>query len=190
MKRVLFILGVLEDEDIDWLVTTGRRLALSTGEVLINEGQATEAIYLLLDGILHVSVSALRGQVIAELSSGEVVGEMSFIDAQSPSATVAAAAPAVVLAIPWEALQAKLEQDVWFACRFYKAVSILLSSRLRSTVKHLEGEQWRPVAIARQAYSAEMSEMIAVGGIRFDWMLRRLRDLSSDPWGEFQSSTP
>lgn len=190
MKRVLFILGVLEDEDIDWLVTTGRRLALSAGEVLINEGQATDAIYLLLDGILHVSVSALRGQVIAELSSGEVVGEMSFIDAQSPSATVAAAAPAVVLAIPWQALQAKLEQDIWFACRFYKAVSILLSSRLRSTVKHLEGEQWRPVAIAHQAYSAEMSEMITVGGIRFDWMLRRLRDLSGDPWGEFQSSAP
>ncbi|HEY9736060.1 MAG TPA: cyclic nucleotide-binding domain-containing protein [Trichocoleus sp.] len=186
MKRVLFILGVLEDDDVDWLVAAGKRLALPEGEVLIQEGQPTDAIYLLLDGTLHVTVAALKEQVMAELFSGEVVGEMSFVDTQPPSATVAAAQPSVVLAIPASALQQKLSTDPAFASRFYKALAILLSSRLRSTVKHLEGEHWRPIAIAQEAVLDELADVISVGGIRFDWMLRRLRDLQADPWSELE----
>ncbi|MBD2256910.1 cyclic nucleotide-binding domain-containing protein [Pseudanabaena sp. FACHB-2040] len=186
MKRVLFILGVFEDDDVDWLITAGERLALTQGDVLIREGEPTDAIYLLLDGTLHVTVSALKEQVIAELSSGEVVGEMSFVDTQPPSATVAAEGSAVVLAIPCQVLQEKLDKDTWFASRFYKALAILLSSRLRSTVKHLEGEHWRPIAIDHEGFVGEMADVIAVGGIRFDWMLRRLRDSNSDPWIDLQ----
>lgn len=182
MKRVLFILGVLEDEDVDWLIAAGKRLVLAKGDVLIHEGYPTDAIYLLLDGTLHVTVSALKDQIIAELSSGEVVGEMSFVDTQPPSATVTAAEAAIVLAIPGRALQEKLEQDTWFASRFYRALSILLSSRLRSTVKHLEGEHWRPITLVQEGCDNELSEAISVGGIRFDWMLRRLRDANPDPW--------
>lgn len=186
MKRVLFILGALEDDDVDWLVTTGKRLALSQGDILINEGQTSDAIYLLLDGTLHVTVSTLKDQVIAKLSSGEVVGEMSFVDTQPPSATVTAAAPTVVLAIPCKDLRQKLDQDSIFASRFYKALATLLSSRLRSTVKHLEGEHWRPIVIAQENCGDEMAEAISVGGIRFDWLLRRLRDINSDPWVDMQ----
>lgn len=182
MKRVLFILGALEDDDVDWLVTTGKRLALSQGEVLIHEGHPSDAIYLLLDGTLHVTVSTLNDKVIAKLSSGEVVGEMSFVDNQSPSATVTAADSAVVLAISCKDLRHKLDQDAVFASRFYKALATLLSSRLRSTVKHLEGEHWRPIVIGQENCGDEMAEAISVGGIRFDWLLRRLRDVSSDPW--------
>jgi CRP/FNR family transcriptional regulator, cyclic AMP receptor protein len=187
MKRVLFILGVFEDDDVDWLITVGKRLALNAGEVLIREGEPSDAIYLLLDGTLHVTVSTLKEQVIAELSSGEVVGEMSFVDTQPPSATVSASGSAVVLAIPVQALHEKLEKDTWFAARFYKALAILLSSRLRTTVKHLEGEFWRPIAISNEGLVEEMADVIAVGGIRFDWMLRRLRDSHSDPWIDLQS---
>ncbi|HEY9761033.1 MAG TPA: cyclic nucleotide-binding domain-containing protein [Trichocoleus sp.] len=187
MKRVLFILGALEDDDVDWLVSAGKRLALVEGEVLIHEGQPSDAIYLLLDGTLQVSVSTLNEQVIAKLSSGEVVGEMSFVDSQLPSATVTAAAPTVVLAIPCKDLRHKLEQDTVFASRFYKALAMLLSSRLRSTVKHLEGEHWRPIVIAQESCGDEMAEALSVGGIRFDWMLRRLRDINSDPWVDMQS---
>lgn len=182
MKRVLFVLGLLEDEDVDWLITTGKRQVLPEGHVLIYEAQPTDAIYLLLDGTLNVTVSALKEQIIAELSSGEVVGEMSLVDTQLPSATVKAAQPVVVLAIPTAPLQEKLKQDIGFAARFYKAMAVLLSSRLRSTVKHLQGEHWRPVALSQERHSPEMTEAIAVGAIRFDWMLRRLRDLNTDPW--------
>lgn len=182
MKRVVFILGVLEDEDVDWLISTGERRELGPGDILIQEGNLSEDIFLILDGCLEVSVSALNNQPIAQLASGEVVGEMSFVDGQPPSATVSALEKSIVLAISWQQVRHKLQQDIWFASRFYRAMAILLSSRLRSTVKHLQGEHWRPVTMANEAGLDEMGDMLSVGNIRFDWMLKRLRDIGADPW--------
>ncbi|HSM81510.1 MAG TPA: cyclic nucleotide-binding domain-containing protein [Nodosilinea sp.] len=182
MKRVVFILGVLEDEDVDWLIEAGQRRELQPGDVLIREGAPCDDLFLLLNGSLEVSVAALSSQPIAQLATGEVVGEMSFVDGQPPSATVAAVEPSIVLAISCQQLRHKLQQDIWFASRFYRALAILLSSRLRSTVKHLQGEHWRPVTSLNEDGLDEMNDMLSMGGIRFDWMLKRMRDVNSNPW--------
>ncbi|MFQ4140162.1 cyclic nucleotide-binding domain-containing protein [Nodosilinea sp. PGN35] len=186
MKRVVFILGVLEDEDVDWLIDAGQRRELQPGEVLIREGAACDDIYLILNGSLEVSVAAISDQPIAQLATGEVVGEMSFVDGQPPSATVTALEPGIVLAISCSQLRHKLQQDIWFASRFYRALAILLSSRLRSTVKHLQGEHWRPVASLNDVGLDEMGDMLSMGSIRFDWMLKRLRNVNSGPWEELE----
>jgi CRP/FNR family transcriptional regulator, cyclic AMP receptor protein len=190
MKRVVFILGVLEDEDVDWLIDAGQRRELQPGEVLIREGAACDDIFLILDGSLEVSVAAMGDQAIAQLATGEVVGEMSFVDGQPPSATVTALEPGIVLAISCSQLRHKLQQDMWFASRFYRALAILLSSRLRSTVKHLQGEHWRPVASPSDARLDEMGDMLSMGNIRFDWMLKRLRNVNSNPWEELEVDSP
>lgn len=183
MKRIVFILGVLDDDDVDWLISTGQRRELKPGEVLIHEGQPCDALFLILDGCLEVSVQSLSQQPIAQLVSGEVVGEMSFVDGLAPSATVTARQPTIVLGITWPHLRQKLQQDIWFASRFYKALAILLSSRLRSTVKHLQGEHWRPVSLGGEgSIMDEMDDFLSMGGIRFDWLLKRLRDAQSNPW--------
>jgi CRP/FNR family cyclic AMP-dependent transcriptional regulator len=183
MKRIVFILGVLDDEDVDWLVSTGQRQEIQPGEVLIHEGQPCNHLFLILDGCLEVSVQALSQQPIAQLASGEVVGEMSFVDGLPPSATVIALENTVVLGIPWEHLHQQLQQDTWFASRFYKAMAILLSSRLRSTVKHLQGEHWRPVSLGNETgIMDEMEDLLSMGEIRFDWLLKRLRNARSNPW--------
>lgn len=188
MQRALFILGVLEDEDVDWLISVGQRQELSPGSVLIHEGQPSDFLYLILDGLLEVSVDAMEDQPIAQLGSGEVVGEMSFVDCQPPSATVTAQLPSILLAIDCAYLREKLSQDGWFSARFYRALSILLSSRLRSTVKHLQGEHWRPVSLDKGVNSDDMNVMLSVGKIRFDWMLKRLRDISQNPWEGIEPS--
>lgn len=186
MKRVVFILGVLEDEDVDWLIEAGQRIEIQPGDVLIREGELCDQLYLILDGALEVSIAALATSPIAQLATGEVVGEMSFVDGHPPSATVTALQPSIVLAISCGQLRHKLQQDIWFASRFYRALAMLLSSRLRSTVKHLQGEHWRPVATLNDAGLDEMGDMLSMGGIRFDWMLKRLRDVNSNPWEEIE----
>ncbi|QQE66944.1 hypothetical protein GFS31_36490 [Leptolyngbya sp. BL0902] len=183
MKRIVFILGVLEDDDVDWLVSIGQRREIQPGEALICEGQPCHHLYIILAGRLEISVQALTQQPIAQLASGEVVGEMSFVDGLPPSATVTALEPTVVLGISWTDLSEKLQQDTWFASRFYKALSILLSSRLRSTVRHLQGEHWRPVSMSDETTIVnEMGDLLSMGNLRFDWLLKRLRDTRSNPW--------
>jgi CRP/FNR family cyclic AMP-dependent transcriptional regulator len=116
---------------------------------------------------------------------------MSFVDGLPPSATVTALEPTVVLRVPWDKLNEKLQQDTWFASRFYKALTILLSSRLRSTVHHLQGEHWRPVSMGDETVIVnEMSDLLSVGNIRFDWLLKRLRDTRSNPWEALENPDP
>jgi len=81
---------------VDWLVSTGQRQEVQPGEILIYEGRSCEQLYIILAGQLEVSVQAMAQHTIAQLASGEVVGEMSFVDGLPPSATVTA------LEKPWK----------------------------------------------------------------------------------------
>jgi CRP/FNR family cyclic AMP-dependent transcriptional regulator len=89
-----------------------------------------ETFYILIDGELIVK-QGKPAREIARLGGGEIAGEMSFVDARPPSATVIAASDVVVYAIPTATLGAALTQNVAFAARFYKAVATFLSDRLR-----------------------------------------------------------
>lgn len=178
MRKALFFLGILNDEDLDWMIATGRRETISAGTVLIQEGKPIEALYIILDGAFTVSIAAQRNQEIARLLCGEVVGEISFVDSRPPSATVKATKNACVLAISRQQLAAKLEQDARFAARFYQALAVFLADRLRSTTSRLGYGQDAALA-AEDEYEDELDpavlDKVSLAGARFDWMLRRLR---------------
>jgi CRP-like cAMP-binding protein len=133
MKKVLFILSELSTRDIDWLLTHGQVQEVTKGTLLIHEGQPLDALYIVLDGILTVSVTGLGNREVAKIGCGEVLGEMSFVDGSPPSATVKAIENSLVLAINQKKLSQKLEEDVLFALRFYQAITKFLSYRLRGT---------------------------------------------------------
>ena len=84
MKRVLYILGLLEDTDIDWMVSAGERVEVPSGEDIISEGKRTGYMYIVLDGAADVVVN---DNVVASIGKGEVVGEISLLDSRPPTAT-------------------------------------------------------------------------------------------------------
>ncbi|MCR9125361.1 MAG: cyclic nucleotide-binding domain-containing protein [Rhodobacteraceae bacterium] len=135
MRKVLYILGQLTDGDIDWLAEAGRRIRVPAGETVIDEGIAIDEFFIVLDGRMRVHVRAIGD--IAHLSTGEVVGEMSMIDSRPPSASVIAARESTLLAVDKTLLQVRLDEDDGFAARFYKALAMFLSDRLRDTVHTL-----------------------------------------------------
>ena len=135
MRKALYILGQLNDTDVEWLATHGTRRPLADGEIIVHEGKPIDALFFTLSGQLRVSLR--DGQEVARLSAGEVVGEISFVDASPPGATVAAVGGASVLALPKAALQQRLAADAPFAARFYRALAIFLADRLRATTRRL-----------------------------------------------------
>jgi CRP/FNR family transcriptional regulator, cyclic AMP receptor protein len=177
MKKVLFILGELSDDDVHWLMSHGNTSEILPDTILIREGQPVDTLYILLEGTLAVSTLALTGREIARLSSGEVVGEMSFIDDCPPSATVRAIERSRVLAIPRFQLAEKLQQDVGFASRFYRALAILLSSRLRGTVEQL-GSSREPREL--ELADARRHETVAIAEARFNRLLQQFKQINGD----------
>src|SRR5262245_12725990 len=131
MRKALYLLGVLDETDIDWLVRNGRKQFLTAGSILIREKEPVDSLFLLLEGTLAVVLS--NGARVATLLSGEVVGEISFVDARPPNATVQAAEDSHVLAVDRDAIKAKLEEDPAFASRFYLSIAMFLADRLRTT---------------------------------------------------------
>jgi len=181
MKTVLFLLGELDDDDIDWMLATGTRESIPTGTVLIEEGVPINNLFILLEGTLTVSTAATQGREIANLLSGDIVGEMSFIDTRPPSATVSAKGEALVLCISREKLADRLTLDIGFAARFYRALAICLSSRMRLTVNQLQNRD-KPQSGSLN-YELPVSELakdalesVELAKTRLDWLLRRLKD--------------
>jgi CRP/FNR family transcriptional regulator, cyclic AMP receptor protein len=107
MRKVLYILAQLNDSDMEWIRAAGDKKYLSAGDVLIERGVPIDSVYIVLDGKL--SVRAAGDNEIAHLGSGDVVGEMSYIDERPPLATVIALEPSLVLSIP----RAKLTVKLW-----------------------------------------------------------------------------
>ncbi len=179
MKTVLFLLGELDDDDLDWMIATGDRLEVAAGTVLIHEGQPLNNLYILLEGVLSVTTIAMQGREIANLLSGDVVGEMSFVDTRPPSATVTAKRDSLILAISRDKLAERLRFDGGFAARFYRALAISLSTRLRMTVHQLTSFNIPPLAdqeLPAYELGQDAKASVALAENRLDWLLRRLQD--------------
>ncbi len=129
---MLYILGELDDDDVEWLLASGQRLHLTAGEVLIHEAQEPSALFLVLDGALSVSATRAGDVELARMGRGTLAGEMSFVDGLPPASTVRALEDTVVLAVPRNLLADRLRADAVFAARFYRAIARLLSQRLRA----------------------------------------------------------
>jgi CRP/FNR family transcriptional regulator, cyclic AMP receptor protein len=176
MKKILFMFAEMTDDDIDWIINNGTRVTISTGTILIEQGKSVDALYIILEGSFSVIISGEIDKTIAILGSGEVVGEMSFIDDRSPSATVEALSNSLVLAIPRSLLNDKLKQDVNFAAHFHRAIAIFLSYRLRTIVSHVGygdvqlGEDFNPDYVP-----VDTLDNVSLANARFDWLLRRLK---------------
>jgi CRP-like cAMP-binding protein len=188
LRKVLLVFAELYDSDLDWMVKVGVPCSLSATSLLIEEGKTLDAIYILLDGTLAVFVSAQvngtqMSKEVARLATGEILGEMSFVEAQSASATVKAVENCLVWALPRVELATKLRQDQPFAARFYRAIAVVLAERLQDRLmRHGYGKlsytKDQPLTDELE-YEDEIDlqtlEHVSLAGVRFDWLLRRVQ---------------
>jgi CRP-like cAMP-binding protein len=135
MRKVLYILGQLNDTDVEWLAQQGTRRPVADNEIIVHEARPIDTLFITLSGQFRVTLR--DGQEVARLGAGEVVGEIAFVDSAPPSATVAAIGDAMVLALPKALLQQRLAGDPAFAARFFRALAIFLADRLRATTRRL-----------------------------------------------------
>jgi CRP-like cAMP-binding protein len=176
MRKVLFILGQLNDSDVEWLSTVGERQTIPRGTELIREGSDLETVFLILDG--QMSVWAGGRVKLATVASGDILGEMSLVDSSKTSASIRCETDSVVLAISKAALSARLKSDVGFAARFYKALALFLADRMRNTIRRmgygkLEDEPARDDSDIDELDS-EVLDNVHLAGARFERILQKL----------------
>ncbi len=110
--RSLPLFAGLPDADLDWLSERVQPLSLEAGSHLIDEGQAGDAAYIVLDGEFEIiKKSGKQDIVIAVRESGQVIGEMALIDHSPRTATVRAVRRSEVLKIGGDVFQQLLAQS-------------------------------------------------------------------------------
>lgn len=173
---MLYLLSVLSDEDLEWLIQVGSVASSSAGDVLIREGTDIDRLLVVLTGTLGLRIANLGDRVVGRMGPGEVVGELSFIDARPTSASVEALEPSRCLVIPRHALARRLETDPPFAARFYRALALFLADRLRTapnrfgfTLDDLAEDVRAPDEL-----DPAMMDSLHLAGARFDRLIEQL----------------
>lgn len=173
MRKVLFILSELEDEDVEWIANNGDRLRYPVGADLIAFNSHVDSVYFVLDGTF--SVLSGNGEQIVELSSGEIIGEMSLVDPARTTASVRANEGAAALRLSHARLREKLAADAPFAARFYRALSVFLAARMRQTTRRFGYGDVDPRAAPQtDEISEEMLAKAHLASLRFERLLKRM----------------
>jgi len=172
VRKVLFIFSVLSDSDVEWLATTGERIHLDPGNVLIPVGARVDNLYFVLDGRLAVKTKS--GDPFAFLESGEIIGEMSLVDPAPTTVSVEVVSEATVLRISDEVVREKLVTDLGFASRFYRALCVFMADRMRQTTQRFGYGKATDDQNSKDELNDDLLDNVRGAGARFDRMLKRL----------------
>jgi len=134
MKSALELILQLNKKDADWFMSQGCEEQVIIGHVVIKEGEIPEFIFFILEGLLGVRASNMDDAQFRILGPGEMIGDMSLLEGVQASVSVVATENSLLLAIPKSEIFKRLEFDEAFAARFYKALAIINSRRLRDNV--------------------------------------------------------
>jgi CRP-like cAMP-binding protein len=145
-------LSFLGPQDIALLLRHAQRRKVGRGEVIVREGQSPEAIFVVQEGFISVRAG---GVTVGYFGPGQVLGEISFLERRSASATVLAEGDAVVDRIDNADLEALLSAHPDLAARFYRSLAANLSRRVRELsqdISRLRGQRSGPARAQRARY--------------------------------------
>lgn len=131
LARTDFFAGA-DPDTLRTLSTAGHERTLIRGDVLFQEGDPPEALYLVLTGRLAIAIANpidRRESVVALMEPDDLFGEMGMLDDGPRSAMARALEPTTVLEIPYTPILEMFDQNpklLWNVTR-------LLAQRIRAT---------------------------------------------------------
>jgi signal transduction histidine kinase len=120
----------LQDQDLDDLYGMAEVVQLQAGQVLMEEGEPGDCLYIATEGRFEISKrSGERDVVIAGSGAGDVIGEISLLEGSPRTATVRVVSDARLVKISREAFTQLLERSPSASLRVLRTVM----ARLRNT---------------------------------------------------------
>ena len=117
---------------IDAIAAHSEERSLVRGDVLFNEGDEPDALYIVLAGRIAIAIDNkpldTRESVVALMVEGDLFGDLALLDGGARSALARALEPSKVLRIPYAAVRPQLQSNpdlLW-------GVTKVLAKRLRA----------------------------------------------------------
>lgn len=118
----------------DKLLASAKRSRFEAEEVVLAEGEERRALFMIRSGVVRVERSHMGFNVeISRLGTGEIFGEMSFVEDFGASASVVADEPVEIDVVDEPNVTHLIQSDPDFSGRFYRSLAEVVSRRLRET---------------------------------------------------------
>jgi CRP/FNR family cyclic AMP-dependent transcriptional regulator len=124
----------LNEKELKTLFSISSETILEPGQYLIREGEASNEMYIIMEGSLEILKKDPSGEsfTIGHLGKGDSVGELGILDQEIRSASVMATTHVVLRKIYIQTLSQKLAEDPSFLS-IYERLARNMSRKLRTT---------------------------------------------------------
>jgi CRP/FNR family transcriptional regulator, cyclic AMP receptor protein len=141
-RSFLLSLPLFDSFDVDELGILAKHMSyvhLKTGEYLFVEGDKGNFMGFVVNGLLEVMKKADSGEniVIARLTKGSSIGEMSLIDKSTRSATVIAKQPTTMVTLTEKGFDILTKKSPSLGIKIIQKTARLLSLNMRRTSSRL-----------------------------------------------------
>jgi CRP-like cAMP-binding protein len=192
-KGMLSTFSCLHDGDLCWLSSRGQVQRVEPGWRIL-EGRPLDAVYILLKGSLGLlvcnqqrqalslafgAVESTAADCVAEVQPGEILGVMQILGLGTNPYTIEARVDSLLLAVPLSLLNAKLQDDLGFASRLYRALASLIAERTQQILLRLRAERLSPQTLSQmrdqdESLEVEVLQQMSVARAKFNWLLKQL----------------
>ncbi len=117
-------------EQLQTVAAAGTKRQLVRGDVLFNEGDPPDSLFLVLEGRIAIAIASpvdKRESVVALMEAGDLFGDMGMLDDGPRSALGRALEPSLVIEVPYGPVRKMFDEDP----RLLWNVTRLLAQRLR-----------------------------------------------------------
>jgi CRP-like cAMP-binding protein len=138
--REELLFSLLEDEDIEKIAPFIELTIYPSGTILFKEGDPGDFVGCVISGKLEVKKQTeFKGNqvIIALLTKGALVGELSIFDRNSRSATVEAVEKTTMLILRNDAIETLMQEHPRTGIKLLKGLLRILSLRLRKATERL-----------------------------------------------------
>ncbi|MES2307765.1 MAG: cyclic nucleotide-binding domain-containing protein [Verrucomicrobiota bacterium] len=136
METILKREGILASMEEEWLMTLsnyGEAQTFQPYEILIQQGEMNDRLFIILDGMLEVFLKPDESEIkLAEITRGECFGEISIFEPAPASATVRGVTLGHVWSMNVDLLQQFMDHHPLEGCTLLLGVNQQLSRRLRT----------------------------------------------------------
>lgn len=124
------VFGGLDEAELKRLAAISRETSLAPGEVLFEQGEESDGLYLVTEGIVRIYLTADDGReaTINLLEEGEVIGEIAILDSLPRSAGAAALTRSKLIFVP----HAPFSELAETSPKINRQLILMLCERLRA----------------------------------------------------------
>ncbi|HRI43271.1 MAG TPA: cyclic nucleotide-binding domain-containing protein [Fimbriimonadaceae bacterium] len=126
----------LTDEDVHHIIGIAEEVTYEDGEPVVRRADPNRDLFLVLEGV--TVIEGERGQVLARIGSGRLLGEIALIDDKPRSATVVSVGQTRLALIREQRLKELMQQRPQMAVHLLRNIGRTLAERLRDANLQIE----------------------------------------------------